>query len=179
MNSAATPTQTFTILRSHFTRIDPDDFMIVLSPEDLSAINAIPQLAASRSRSHLSINSSGAIDYNGNSIIAVDAENGIRALDYTNDMTSPNFLGFSLDLDSNTLSLTFDEAIKATLLNFPAITIQGSRKGGVQYSLTGGMPPQADSTTLNATLSLEDLALLKVQNSLDNRYLRCSGLTCC
>jgi len=92
MNSAATPTQTFTILRSHFTRIDPDDFMIVLSPEDLSAINAIPQLAASRSRSHLSINSSGAIDYNGNSIIAVDAENGIRALDYTNDMTSPKFL---------------------------------------------------------------------------------------
>jgi len=86
MNSAATPTQTFTISRSHFTRIDPDDFMIVLSPEDLSAINAIPQLIASRSRSHLSINSSGAIDYNGNSVIAVDAENGIRALDYINDI---------------------------------------------------------------------------------------------
>jgi len=76
MNSAATPTQTFTILRSHFTRIDPDDFMIVLSPEDLNAIK----------------------------------------------LPSPSWQQADHD------------------------RISQSRKG-VQYNLTGGMPPQADSTT--------------------------------
>ena len=54
---------------------------------------------------------------------------------YTNDTTSPNLVSFDLDLNSDTLSLTFDETINSSSLLVNGITLR-------QYKNTTGQNRQ-------------------------------------
>ena len=167
INSSAVPNFRVQLSSSTFTMVDRDNFIINLSAENLNAINAIPQLANSRSSTHLTFEPLAVVDFSTNNITRVSDQNGIRAFAYVDDTTSPTFTGFILDLDSNTLSLTFNEVVRANSVSFPVITIQNSRFSSTQqYTLTDGTPPLADSTVLNITISLPDSAELQETDNL-------------
>ena len=167
INSSSTPLQTHTLSDSSlYEQNDLDTYTITLSQDDINSINAIPQLATSASRTRLSVSNISAVDYRGNSIVPVDVDSGITASVYTNDETSPQFFEFYLDLDSNLLSLTFNEVVRASSFNFSGVILKSQRNGGSSLRLGEGTQPSNDLTTLNVTLSLDDTAALQLDTNL-------------
>ena len=168
MNSTGVISQTRTLNSSTSTRLTSTDYLVTLSTADLNAINAIPQLATGIHNTYISITTDGATDYNSNSFRVLPIGSGQRASQYTNDETSPSITGFDLNLNTMRLILTFDEVVKASSLNFTGIILQSSvdGSGGIQHRLTGGSPPNSDSTVISASLSLADMASLVTTSGL-------------
>jgi len=76
---------------------------------DLNEVKRLTQLATSRLDTFISITSETIRDTKNNSVVPMPTTNALQITSYIADATSPQLVRFDLDLNTNVLTLTFDE----------------------------------------------------------------------
>ena len=98
---------------------------IVISLYDSNEIKKLTTLATSREDTYLSLTNQTITDMNDNELIETAIPEQVR--NYTEDTTSPTLDSFTIDLDSNILTLFFSETVNVDTLNVEEITLQDSQ----------------------------------------------------
>lgn len=111
-------------LTGGFTPSD-DDYVIVVQLDiiDVNMIKKDFSVAVSDVSTNIFLTSSAILDMNANLLNFTEPE---MVTNYQNDTRNPILVSFNLDLDSNELSLTFNETIWVDMLDVTEITIQES-----------------------------------------------------
>ena len=90
------------------------------------------------------------------------------------DISPASLIGFTLDMNSTQLILTFNDVVLANTLMVTSISILGS--GGEQYQLTEGVILSTDSYEMTIQLSQFDADQLRIDpglaTSIDNSFVR-------
>ena len=131
---------------------------VTLSPADLAAIKITPGLATKRSDSYISLAPACVTDTKLTSdFIGVNpslpTSPALLVREYVVDATAPNLLSWSLDLSAPTLTLNFDEPVKASTLGAAQIELHnqaasGGSLGSFVALTSGSTTASADGTTL-------------------------------
>ena len=106
---------------------------IMLGFRDLNAIKYRNELATSRNDTFISVTDAAVSDLNDNPVVAVRQSEGLQARIVTPDTTPPILVNFTLDMDSTTLILTFNETVNASSLMVDQISIQNNRTPAPDY----------------------------------------------
>ena len=109
---------------------------LVLTDEDFNEVKRLIYLATSENDTFLSFTSNHLRDMSGNSITPIPGSEAQKVSVYTPDDTRPRLNNFTLDLNADTLTLTFDETVNTSSLSVQEITLYES--AGVEargYSL--------------------------------------------
>ncbi|KAL5489577.1 hypothetical protein EMCRGX_G018687 [Ephydatia muelleri] len=126
-NAASNPTQSYTLTLGNVTVATPgsavdQSMRIQLSTIDLNEIKRRAPLATSVSYTFLTFMQNGVQDTSGNGLVVVDSAHAIRATGVILDSTSPQLTGFSMDLNSNALLLSFSETVQPRLLTYTLVS---------------------------------------------------------
>ena len=116
---------------------------LMLSKDDLNIIKAITELATGIDNTFIAFTATLVSDMNENRVNNITLVNAFQVNEFTDDRVSPTLVAFDLDLDSERLTLTFDETVNVSSLNFSALTLlsNNSTSPTEQWSLNGGTPP--------------------------------------
>ena len=104
-----------------------------------------------------------------------------RAIEIIDDMDPPNLVNFSVVVDENRVSLTFDETVATAEIKFTVITFSGGPSDtNVSYTLTDGTLLSVDSSDIvDFTLDPIDIIELKARDglfsSVDDTYITFTG----
>ena len=110
---------------------------ISLDPEDLNDLKRQPELAVSDNKTYISITM---FDMNSNPVLAINTSFPLRVDNFNIDSTQPQLVAFTLDMDTNTLILTFSETVNATTFDPTHITLQNNTViTATHFTLTGGI----------------------------------------
>ena len=148
-------------------------FTLQLSEVDANSIKARQGLAISRDTSFLSITSAAILDTSGNFVVEIPRQSPISASRVISDVSSPVLRSFSLDLDSSSLGLSFDEAVDVATFNASAFTFSNGASSFDASSLTGiSIAPAASSAVLVVSLPPQTLnTITTFATSLDDIFL--------
>ena len=152
----------------------PDyNISFALTSTDLNAIKTDRTLATSYANAFLSITSLVVMDVYGYSAVQILPKNAIQVRIFTRDITPPQLLNFTLDMNTGVLNLTFSEVVDPLTIKPTGITLQDSGVfNGTQpfeeFRLTGGvslfnssailtLPLQLTSDDVNAVTTLTSL----------------------
>ena len=144
-------------------------FVISLVSADLNFLKQNTSIATTLSNSYLSITSALVTDMNARPVVAIPDTSALQASAHHRDITNPVLVSAELDLSRSTLSLVFNEVIKASTVDVTLITIQNAAavpSTGASHTLTGGSVSTESSTNIVVTLIESDLNSLKVNTSL-------------
>ena len=89
----------------------PDGTVITLALGGDADSLKLESFATSRDNTFILVSSSSFNDLYGNDLTAINSTSAIQVKGYTNDTTGPNIESFVLDLDSNSLLITFTEPV--------------------------------------------------------------------
>ena len=101
----------FTSLSTATSTADSFVVNVTIDPADLLTIKMATYTAKSITSTYLTIRASTIRDSNGFNVLAITNGNAIQAGAYTGDITGPSLTNFTLDLDSGSVILTFDDFI--------------------------------------------------------------------
>eukprot|EP00731_Ephydatia_muelleri_P036558 Em0277g3a len=167
-NAASNPTQSYTLTLGNVTVATPgsavdQSMRIQLSTIDLNEIKRRAPLATSVSYTFLTFMQNGVQDTSGNGLVVVDSAHAIRATGVILDSTSPQLTGFSMDLNSNALLLSFSETMQPSTLNVSGITIQvnSSTSGLLTYTLVSSNTTLLSGPTIIVNFSIADVNQIK------------------
>ena len=98
--------------------------VLVLSPEDINAIKCFASLGLNTT-TFLSIDSSAVTDLaiRPNPVATLPPESAIPVVTYEADTTGPILLDFTLDINMDFLTLTFNEVVRKSSLNFTNVVL--------------------------------------------------------
>ena len=149
------------------------DIQITLESSDVANLKMNSGLATTQANSFLVVGRNAVKDTSGSGNIASAA---LPVTVYLPDVTQPNLTNFTLDVDSGTLALTFDDVMDASSLVSTLLTLQSTQTGGTAITLTGGVPSTANGYTLTLTLTDADLDEIKLATDLgtqtSNTFIR-------
>jgi hypothetical protein len=92
-----------------------------------------------------------------NVALVVPMNFAVDALDFVDDVTSPSLVSFQLDLNNNTLTLSFDEIVSASPLDATAISIYGDQSVDAAFvQLSGGTTSSSDGRVIIIDLLYAD-----------------------
>ena len=142
--------------------------VIMITGEDLNEIKRLIDLATRLEDTYLSVQSRGIVDYRGNNLTVIPEFNASRAYAYLPDNTPPRLDNFRLDLDSETLTLSFSETVNASSIEVHRITLQNrmTELSTESYTLFDSLVPLQDSHVIIVQLSFVDLNEIKVLRGL-------------
>jgi len=127
---STTPTTTYTLRSSLVDVMTNLTFTsvlnITLSGEDLNNLKSVPTLATSEADTYLRILFGAIIDTNFNAINTIPESSAIQASLVVSDTTEPRLVGFDLNLDLATITLTFTEALNTSSIDVTEIVLQNS-----------------------------------------------------
>lgn len=147
-----------------------DVVQILLSDEDISGLQSRPAVATIQSNTYIALDAGVFQDlsYLKNPSQAIDSASAISADTYVPDMAPPTIEAFDLDLDSNSLTLSFSEPVLVSSLQLDRLVLHDSPSGAIQLRLTGG---DVLSTELDAmaevTFILTDADVTFLEDSVD------------
>jgi hypothetical protein len=95
---------------------------LTISSLDLNKIKVLQTVAYNVSSSYLVVNSGMINDLYGNPLNAIGDGSALRVTSYSNDITQPIMVNFSVDFDSNSIILTFSETIYNPSFNVTGLT---------------------------------------------------------
>ena len=148
--------------------LDPTVMQITLDSVDANAIKSAT-FVTSRDDTYLVIANDSIFDLAliRNSIVSDG--NGTQVRQYTNDTVGPRLLNFVLDLERDTLMLTFDEPVNVTTLNFTGITVRSGCTTGSAYQLTTGefIPATLSGGHLVVSITLDPVDLIAIKSDTD------------
>ena len=115
--------------------VDDDNRVVpvMLGFRDLNAIKYRYELATSRNDTFISITEAAVSDLNNNPVVAIPRSEGLQARIVTLDTTPPILVNFTLDMNSTTLTLTFNETVNASSLMVDQIVIQNNETSSSEY----------------------------------------------
>ena len=149
------------------------DIQITLESSDVANLKLNSGLATTQANSFLVVGRNAVKDTSGSGNIASAA---LPVTVYLPDATQPKLTNFTLDVDSGTLALTFDDVMDASSLVSTLLTLQSTQTGGTAITLTGGVPSTANGYTLTLTLTDADLDKIKLATDLgtqtSNTFIR-------
>ena len=151
---------------------------IMLTEADINQLKAT-DFAKSPETTFLTLQSSTIRELSANAR-STEAAIGRNVTLYTADTRAPLFGGFTLDLNSNRLILTFSEPMNESTLNLGAVTLQSDAGGANPYPLTGGeITTQNIRRVVSIALNSADTTFLKVVGTVGtleaNTYLSLGG----
>ena len=120
-SSMESPVSMYTLTGGTTTGDGTNTITVTLATEDLNSIKADQQLAVSVTNTFLSIADGIVSDDGGVSIAAV-----LPATNFTADVTVPEMVEFSLDVNAGELALTFSEPVSEQSFNVSGITLLSS-----------------------------------------------------
>ena len=92
-----------------------------------------------------------------------------HATNFQADIAPPDIVSFDLDLDANTLTLSFSEAVLINKVNLDMLQLVSSPSGEVVRQLNGGQihaTPLEAASTIVFTLTEEDLTYLETSHAI-------------
>ncbi len=179
--SEANGTIEYNITSGKIISMDDPTILISLSQFDLNEIKRLPELASGNNNASvntfISIRSTAVTDINGNSVFETPRSSAREASQFTSDITTPNLLGFRLDLNSGLVTLTFTEAVNETSFNPTGISFLSNNSANYSqsYSLTNGSVVLVNQTYLVFEIVKIDLDNIKANLDLamneNNTYI--------
>ena len=136
---------------------------------DLNELKRLRQLATSQDTTYISFTSDLIPDTSGNPVVSLSPNAALQVTNYSRDISRPNLISFDLDLNSDILTLTFDETVDGGTLDVTQITFQEFDvllEGDQFYQLVGSPHDEFSSTILEVNLSYTDRNALKQLTSL-------------
>lgn len=106
---------------------------IMLGFRDLNAIKYRYELATSRNDTYISITEVAVMDLNNNHVVPIPQSDALQARIVTPDTTPPILTNFTLDMNTTTLILTFNETVNASSLMVDQIAIQSNVSSSSEY----------------------------------------------
>ena len=166
-------------LSSRSTTVSTDDtvFVIALSDDDFNLITATFPLATMDTNTFIVLPNDTVLDTSGNPNTVIPSNNALQITSHVADLIHPTLENFDLDLNEGILTLLFSESVNVTTFDPTQITLQNALSNPTYaFSLTGGQFTLADLTTIQLTLSRNDLNIIKGMTGLaslaSNTYLR-------
>jgi hypothetical protein len=160
-----------------------DDFSTMVRVDfpsaDVNAVKAMLDLFTNAHDSYLSITDGLVRDMNNNTLVPVNLADAMNASKVILDTTRPNFVSFDVDMNATwnraVLTLRFDETVSAGSVDPKQLTLQ-NKDGSHFLQLTGGTCKSLDGTSIEITLSSEDLNRLKADRDLVTSTYRISSV---
>ena len=147
-----------------------------LEQSDIIDIKLARDVGTSLTSTYLTVQNTTIADTSGNYIEYATTP----ASNFTDDSVNPDLYRFGLNLNSG-LSLTFSEPVDINTLDLSGITIVNGRVPSSNYTLTAASVIVNSRTTVDVTLSNDDLNELKVRTNLatvpGNTYISISNST--
>ena len=133
----------------------------------MNDIKAHDNLAINLATSFISVQVGGISDTFQNPL---NARSDISASMYGLDETPPSLRNFSINLNSEILTLTFDETIQISTFDFSKLTLLNSINGSITYSLQSSNHTNYNSELVQVYLSTEDSESIKSQRLCDSQF---------
>ena len=157
----------YTLKGGNVTSMNSLLLRILLDQEDLNIIMRHVDLLRNVSTTYISYPEVFLTDMYGNYITPEDPESAFRATSFIDDVLRPRLLGFSINMTSGGLMLTFNETMDVSSLSFTSISFQLSPTPVDPYysfQLTGGeLLSGIDNAEVYFRLTRFDLNELKVR----------------
>ena len=154
---------------------NPPLVYVSLLLNDTNRIKNLPFLANDNQSTFLSISNNAAFDYSNNSLLSINLNSAISVSNYIPDEVRPILIDFYLDLDSDILTLFFNEIIKVTSLNISQITLQSIRNSTQDlHSLVDSSTKQiVNDDTISIELGFLDSNNIKYNRNLCTHFSNC------
>ena len=157
-NSLMDPSSSISLTNSTLTGININMVAIELSEFDLDAIKSELTLVVSNITSFITFDVGGVTDMINNTIVTTPT--AVMATDFIDDAVPPSLLGFTWNLGSEVLLLTFDDVVSSPSVNFTQLTLVSNRSMMfTSYSLT------SESSVLSPSGRVLELYLLGVDGA--------------
>ncbi|KAL5489594.1 hypothetical protein EMCRGX_G018704 [Ephydatia muelleri] len=171
-----------TLTASSFTA-SPNGYYIDvnISAADLNAIKLNTNLSTSSQNTFLSMRAEAFRDVFAKNVIGVVTYNALQASGFISDHSSPVLRSFSLDMNTGTMALTFDETVSARTAVVTEIVLQGGSNvsNSVYLQLRAGSSSQVDSTVILFYVAPGDLNVIKqmtrMATSVSNTFIAFSS----
>ena len=139
---------------------------------DLDQIKFRRSLATTLTNTFLSITNIAIEDTEANFLVRIPTTNALSASNYTRDSTRPNLISFDLDMNTGSLTLTFDETVSADTFKPTSLVLEDDLYvSTTSYILTGGYFHVIDSTVVSLNITEYDLnEVKKIRNLATLRY---------
>ena len=111
---------------------------IEISEDDINYLTSLTHLYNSINDSYLTVTNLTIVDMNGNSLIPISDPMAQQAAEYIRDMTSPNLLNFTVDMDNGTIQLFFDETVSLETIDYTKFHLYSDEDGTIDLILTSG-----------------------------------------
>ena len=155
----------FTLTGGVSTNYNNPVITVTLSAQDLNEVKRLTQIATENSTTYISITDSTISDQDDNPVFPILDGNADRVKMFTPDTTRPNVIGFSLDLNTGQIHLTFDETVNSSSFVIDTLTLTDNvTTVDTNHSLSTGMLLTGDSTVLSYMLNDADLNEIKRVN---------------
>ena len=147
---------------------DGTRLVVNISRNDLNTIKFLTDLANSPETTYLSIGTGGVLDMNSNPVMSISQFDSIPVSTYIFDEIGPTLESFKLNLNTEVLSLFFDETVNVSSLVYMDITLQSLTDMPLaHYNLSGGQVLYDDnSPSVHIQLDLHDLNQIKLNRGL-------------
>jgi hypothetical protein len=130
-----------------------------LSIADMNAIKQLASLATTTSSTYITLDGAAVQDMTGNPVAASIA---LGVSTYTPDTSGPIFTSYTLNMNSRTVALTFDEPVLADSLNGSRIQLAASDSTGAStVTLTSGTAGAGNGLVTTFTISVADANSIK------------------
>eukprot|EP00730_Choanoeca_flexa_P001845 TRINITY_DN10807_c0_g1_i1.p1 TRINITY_DN10807_c0_g1~~TRINITY_DN10807_c0_g1_i1.p1 ORF type:complete len:1868 (+),score=498.60 TRINITY_DN10807_c0_g1_i1:73-5604(+) len=154
--------------------------VINLSVSDMNELKRLSALATSELDTYLVVASSFVSDTAGNDVVGLE---GLQAANVVQDPIAPEVVSVALDMNAESLTLSFDEVVDASTLEPRAVTIQSrasESESSSIYTLTGGSTDSQDSLEIVIDLAQADVdeltALSVLATSVNNTFVSFGSL---
>ena len=144
-----------------------DTLVVTFTKEDVSEIEKEVMLAFDQSNTFINISNGAVTDTAGNPVVGTkDNDNNpiaIQVQNHLKDITGPELIDFSLDMDSGLVVLTFDDVVNPATFMPTEITFLASAEDDedILHRLEEGETSSPIGFTVNFTLVANDLNALK------------------
>ena len=163
-DSASSATVTLTLSNATTTTSSNGPVITLQLHSDIDRIKikASTELATSTGNTYLSLTATAIQDVSGSPVVPVPPSNALRVSIFTEDITPPELLSFTLDLDIGSLELTFSEALNISSLDPTGITLQSHPTSPLlDFTLTEGSAVAVSFTEIMLVLSADDANALR------------------
>ena len=166
IHSTSNETKTPLLKLTGGTAVSTENTVAIVSllAKDLNALKKETGLGTTRSNTYLTVTLGLIKDVAGNEL---EARTAVKSSSVVNDITSPNLVSFNLDMNSNTMTLSFDETVNSSSLSGQYFTLQNLAGGTTEtYTLTSGSSSSADGTKVTFVVAVADINEVKAKTGL-------------
>ena len=137
--------------------------LLYISQNDLDEINKLTELATEKINTRLYYDSNAIVDAAGNGINERPVDMALFASDFINDTSDPQLIGFSVDLNDGTMTITFSETVDISTIDYTGITIVDHPvNSSFMYDLTNGTLTSGDGPVITFVMDTDDINYLKL-----------------